>query len=140
MRKSLTTIIIACVAASFYQCSPSTDQKVSEARDAIGRDISKEKQDVVNDLGWLRDDINDRLDEVSIKIDEASDKSKDGLDEAKLNLMDQRAKVEKSLNEIDQSADASWDDIQQKARDTSNDVKVEFEKLSARIENALKGD
>ena len=125
MKKNLTTVIIACVAASFYQCSPSTDQKVAEARNAIGRDISKEKQDVVNDLRWLRDDINDRLDEVSIKIDDASDKSKDGLDEAKLNLMDQRAKVEKSLNEIDRAADARGDHNQQKDRDSSHDVKME---------------
>jgi len=140
MKERLTVLLIASVTVVFYQCTPSTDQKVAVAREAVERDISKEKQDVVNDLRWLRDDINDRLDEVSIKLETASDKSKEGLDEAKLNLIDQRAKIEKSLSEIDQAADAGWDDIQQNARDTSNEVKAEFEKLSGRIENALKGD
>ena len=109
----MTIVLLQVVTLTFYQCSPSTDQKVAEARDGIKRDISKEKQSVVNDLRWLRDDINDRLDEISIKLETASDKSKDELEEAKLNLLDQRAKVEKSLNEIDQSADDNWDEIQQ---------------------------
>ena len=140
MRKYLTTVIIACVAASFYQCTPSTDQKVAEAPNAIGRDISKEKQAVVKELRWLRDDINDRLDEILIKLETASGESKEDLQEAKLNLIDQRAKVEKSLRDASQPTDTNWDDIEQNARNTSDEVTADFEKLSGSIANALKDE
>jgi len=140
MTKILTIILIASAILVFDQCSSPTDQRITEARDAIGRDVSNEKQGVVNDLRWLKDDINDRLDEISIKLETASDKSKDGLEEAKLNLIDQRNKVEKVLEEIDQSANDSWDDIQKRCRKTSDDVNVEFIKVSGRIEDALKGE
>lgn len=140
MRRILTIILIASVTLTSYQCSPSTDKKVNVTSNVLRRDISREKHDVVNELRWLRDDINDRLDEVCIKLETAPDKTKKGLEEAKLALINQRAKVQKSLDEIDQTADASWDDTQQNARDTSNDVKAEFDKLSGRIEIALRGD
>jgi hypothetical protein len=105
MKRGLTITLIAIVTLTFYRCSPSTDQKVVEARDGIKRDINKERRDVVNDLRWLRDDINDRLDEIAMNMETASDKSKNELEEAKLNLTEYRTKVEKALSEIDQSAD-----------------------------------
>ena len=131
--KKILTILFVAAAGTIYQCSPASEQNGPEARAEISRGISKEKQTVVKDLRWLRDDINDRLDEISIKLETAPDESRDGLEEARLKLIDQLAKVDKSLNEVSQSKETSWDNIQRNARNTSDEVKAEFEKLSGRI-------
>ena len=141
MRQFFSFVIaVAASAATFYQCSPASEKKVEEAQEEIKRDIVREKQEVATELGALRDDINDRLDKISTKLETAGDKSKAELEEAKQNLEEQRTKIEKSLDEIDQATDSAWDDIQQRARKTGSDIKIEFQELGEKIDKALKGD
>lgn len=119
------------------QCSERTDRKVEEAQESVAQDIRDERDAIKKDLQSLRDDINDRLDDVSVKVDKASGNAKSQLEEAKQQLIVQRDKVEKRLDEIDKSSDDTWDDIQQGARNTADEVKVEFERVKENIKDKL---
>jgi hypothetical protein len=52
----------------------------------------------------------------------------------------QRDKVQNELDQITNSSDETWDDIQQSARNTAAEMKLEFEKLGERIDLALRDD
>jgi predicted nucleic acid-binding Zn-ribbon protein len=133
-------IMIALVAALAVQCSPSSEKKVEEAQNEIKRDIKKEKDEATKDLRELRDDINDKLDKISNKLDKASASAKQDLESSKESLIVQRTKIETALDNIDKAAENSWDDIQQAARNTASEVKVEFEAIRAKVDAALDHD
>jgi hypothetical protein len=52
-------------------------------------------------------------------------------------LTGQRAKLEKSLDKVEDSTEETWDDIKDGARNTFNDVKVEVQKLADKIDSSL---
>ena len=119
-------IIVITVASCFtlFNCSPSSERKVESTVNEIKRDIKNEKDDTAQSLRVLRDDINDKLDKISKKFDEASGNAKVELGVVKDLLIEQRAKTQKALDGIDNSSETTWDNIQQAARNTSNEVKI----------------
>ncbi len=121
------------------QCNSPSDNRVNDTQEEIVKDIKEEKAEVANDLRELRDDINNRLDKVSKELEKGKIESRKDLDEVKTNLTAQRDKVEKELDQITNSSDETWDDIQQSARNTAAEVKLEFQKLGERIDIALQG-
>lgn len=139
MNKIIYVAALACV-IGFTQCSRSTENSVAETQEEIVEDIKKEKAEVAQELRALRDDINDRLDRVSKKLEKGNIEAKEDLNVLKEQLTVQRDKVEKSLDNITNSSDETWDDIQQSSRNTAAEIKLEFQKLGERIDLALDGD
>lgn len=135
-------IYVAALAGTilFTQCSRSTENSVDETQEEIVEDIKKEKAEVAQDLRALRDDINNRLDKVSKKLEQGNIEAKEDLNNLKERLTAQRDKVEESLDNISNSSDETWDDIQQSSRNTAAEIKLEFQKLGERIDLALDGD
>ena len=136
----MSKIIIIAVAFCFalLRCSPSSEKKVETAVNEIKIDIKKEKDDTAQTLRALRDDINDKLDKISMEFDEARGNAKVELGEVKDLLIEQRSKAQKALDGIDNSSETTWDDIQQGAKNTSNEVKIACERMDERVTNALK--
>ena len=60
------------------------------------------------------------------------------LEDLKAKLTDHRKKVEDALDNIDRSSDQAWDDIQQGAKNTWSEMKVECERLNEKLDVALK--
>ena len=119
-------------------CSPSAEKKVAQTENEIVRDIKKEKQETTKDLQTLRDDINGKLDKISKKLEDANSVAQSDLESVKAILIDHRTKVEAALDLIDQSADDTWDNAQQAAKNTHNEVKLACEQISEQYDNALK--
>ncbi len=119
-------------------CSPSSEKKVSQAENEIVRDIKKEKQETTQDLQALRDDINTKLDKISKKLEDAKGTAQTELEAVKATLLDHRTKVESALDLIDQSADDTWDNAQQSAKNTHNEIKLACEQIAERFDNAVK--
>jgi DNA anti-recombination protein RmuC len=124
-------------AVTFMQCSPSTENKVDEAQEAVVEDIKDQKEEVAKDLRTLRDDINNKLDKVSKELEKGNIEAKEDLTTVKNRLTEQRDKVETALDQISNSSDETWDDLQQASRNTAAEVKLEFQKLGERIDLAL---
>jgi len=136
MRKII--IVAAATCFALLSCSPSSEKKVETAVNDIKRDIKKEKDDTAQTLRVLRDNINDKLDKISREFDQARGNAKVELGEVKDLLIEQRAKAKKVLDGIDNSSETTWDDIQQGAKNTSNEVKIAFERMDERVTNALR--
>jgi len=136
MRKIIIVATATCFA--LLSCSPSSEKKVETAVNDIKRDIKKEKDDTAQTLRVLRDNINDKLDKISREFDQARGNAKVELGEVKDLLIEQRAKAKKVLDGIDNSSETTWDDIQQGAKNTSNEVKIAFERMDERVTNALR--
>jgi DNA anti-recombination protein RmuC len=131
----LGAVLISTV--SFMQCSRSTENKVDDAQEAVVEDIKQQKEEVAKDLRTLRDDINNKLDKVSKELEKGNIDAKKDLNDVKENLIKQRDKVETALDQISNSSDETWDDIQQASRNTAAEIKLEFQKLGERIDLAL---
>ncbi len=119
-------------------CSPSSEKRVEKVENAIERDIKKEKEETIKDLQTLRDDINTKLDKISNKLEGANSVAQAELESVKVILLDHRSRIETSLDGIDKSADDSWDNIHQAAKNTLNEVKLDCEKLAERFDTAVK--
>lgn len=128
--------VLAC-SVLLVDCTPSSDKKVEKVENEIERDIKKEKDETIKELQTLRDDINAKLDKISTKLDGASATAQAELESVKTILLAHRTRVEESLNNIDGAADDSWDNIQQAAKNTSSEVKLECEKIAERFDNAI---
>lgn len=135
--RPLTNLFLLVLTTLMFQCSPSGEKKVEETKEEIKRDIKKEKEETAEDLRDLRDAINDKLDKISKKLDQASADSKAGLEATKETLINQRTKVENALKDIDDSAEDTWDDIQQSARNTADQVKIEFQQAREKLDDIL---
>jgi len=118
-------------------CSPSPDTKVKNMENEIESNIKKEKAETIQNLQTLRDDINSRLDIISNKMEDANSASQSELESIKKILMEHRTKVLTALDNIDHSTVDSWDNIEQAAKTTSSEVRLEFEKVTERLDNAL---
>lgn len=135
-------ILVAALASvvTLIQCNRSTENKVEETQEEIVDNIQEEKAEVAKDLRALRDDINNRLDKISKKLETGNIEAREDLSNVKERLTEQRDKVQKALDEISNSSDETWDDIQQASRNTAAEVKLEFQKLRERIDLALGDD
>ena len=133
----LLIAIVSAESLTFCGCSSSTEKKVDEAGEAIQGDIQKEKEDIATELRALRDGINDRVDKITLALETAKSGSIQQLEETKSDLLVQRDKVENALDEIDKTADDTWDDIQSRTQETANEVKVDFQRLAARVDSVL---
>ncbi len=133
-------IMFALLAGSVMltNCTPSSEKRVDQAANEIERDIKKEKEETAKDLRTLRDDINTKLDKISKKLEDANSASQAELESVKQILIDHRTKVEEAINQIDQSADSTWDDAQQAAKNTYSEVKLGCEQIAERFDNAVK--
>ena len=129
--------VLSC-SVMMMSCSPSSEKRVAQTESEIVRDIKKEKQETTKDLQSLRDDINSKLDKISKKLEDANSAAQSELESVKAILIDHRTKVEVALDLIDHSADDTWDNAQQSAKNTQNEVKLACEKISERYDNALK--
>lgn len=136
----MRNLTFTAIAASLLliNCSPSSERKVENAESEIRRDIKKEKDITAQTLRVLRNNINDTLDKISRKFDDASGNAKVELGDVKDLLIVERTKVQKALDAIDESSDTTWDDNQQAAKNTSNEVKITCERMDERIVNAIK--
>lgn len=134
--KVLMLGMIAC-SIVLTNCSPSTEKRVDQAANEIERDIKKEKEETAKDLRDLRDDINVKLDKISKKLEDAKGTSQTELESVKVILVDHRTKIQKAIDQIDQSADSTWDDAQQAAKNTYSEVKLGCEQIGERFDNAL---
>jgi predicted nucleic acid-binding Zn-ribbon protein len=132
-------MLVAALASAviFTQCTRTSENNVDETQEAIVEDIKKEKAEVAQELRELRDDINNRLDKVSKELEKGKIDAREDLESVKKQLTVQRDKVEKSLDEISNSSDETWDDIQQASRNTAAEIKLEFQKLREKIDLAL---
>ncbi len=132
-------MLVATLASAviFTQCTRTSENNVDATQEAIVDDIKKEKAEVAQELRELRDDINNRLDKVSKELEKGKIDAREDLESVKKQLTVQRDKVEKSLDEISNSSDETWDDIQQASRNTAAEIKLEFQKLRERIDLAL---
>jgi DNA-binding transcriptional MerR regulator len=135
-----TILVIAVVGCSIMlvNCSPSSEKKVEKVENEIEHDIKKEKDETVKDLQTLRDDLNTKLDKITKKLDGANATAQAELESVKEILIAHRTRVEEALSNLDNAADDSLDNIQQAAKNTSNEVKVECEKIAERFDNAVK--
>jgi tetrahydromethanopterin S-methyltransferase subunit G len=138
MKRIVYMVALACSAAVFYQCSPSSKEKTEQAQEEVKKDINKDKEEITKNLQSIRDDINARLDKITVKLDNAKVNSKAQLEEAKESLTQQRERVEKSLDEIDKASETAWGDIQQRAHNTADDAKIELQRWGDKIDAALK--
>lgn len=138
MKNKIVILAILASSALMFNCAPSSERKVEKAENEIARDIKKEKDETVKELQTLRDDINDKLDKITKKLDGASVSAKTELESVKAVLLAHRTRVEEALVEIDGAADNSWDNIQQAAKNTSSEVKIECERIAERFDNAVK--
>jgi predicted nucleic acid-binding Zn-ribbon protein len=137
MKKMILVAVVAATFLAFQGCSPTTERKVDDAAESMKRDIQKEKEDITNELRAVRDDIDDRLDRISLELETAKDNSAKQLDATKENLIEQREKVERALDGIDKSANDTWDDVRSRTRETTKEVKGDFERLAASVDSVL---
>lgn len=138
MNKLILGAVLAS-AVTLMQCSRSTENKVDDAQEAIVEDIKDQKEEVAKDLRTLRDDINTKLDKISKELEKGDIEAKEDLNNVKDRLTEQRDKVQIALDQISNSSDETWDDIQQASRNTAAEIKLEFQKLGERIDLALEG-
>jgi hypothetical protein len=138
MNKGIIVLTVMGCSVMMINCKPSADQKVAQTENEIVRDIKKEKQETTKDLQNLRDDINAKLDKISKKLEDGNSAIESELESVKAVLVDHRTKVEVALDLIDHSADDTWDNAQQSAKNTHNEVKLACEQISERYDNALK--
>jgi hypothetical protein len=138
MKKGIIVLAVMGCSVMMINCTRSSEQKVAQVEKEIVRDITKEKQETTKDLQTLRDDINAKLDKISKKLEGANGVVKSELESVKAILIEHRSKVEVALDLIDHSADDTWDNAQQSAKNTQNEVKLACEKISERYDNALK--
>jgi hypothetical protein len=138
MKKGIMVLAVMGYSVMMISCSRSADQKVAQTENEIVRDIKNEKQETTKELQTLRDDINAKLDKISKKLEDANSAAQSELESVKAILIDHRTKVEVALDLIDHSADDTWDNAQQSAKNTHNEVKIACEQISERYDNALK--
>jgi len=137
MKKQL--LVFALIVSSILtNCSPSSEKRVEEAENKIERGIKDEKEEITKDLQNLRNDINDKLDRISKELEDANGSAQAELESVKSILLEHRTRVESALNLIDQSADDSFDNAQQEAKNTYSEVKLGCEQLKDRYDNAVK--
>jgi hypothetical protein len=138
MKKGIMVLTVLSCSVVMISCSPSSEKKVAQTENEIERDIKKEKQETTKDLQTLRDDINTKLDKISKELENANAAAQSELESVKAILIDHRTKVEVALDLIDHSADDTWDNAQQAAKNTHNEVKLACEQIAERYDNALK--
>lgn len=138
MKKGIIAFALMSCGMMMINCSPSSEKKVAQTENEIVRDIKKEKQETTKDLQTLRDDINTKLDKISKKLEDANGAAQTELESVKATLLDHRTKVEAALDLIDQSADDTWDNAQQSAKNTHNEIKLACEQIAERFDNAVK--
>jgi len=138
MRKGIIVLVVMSCSVMVINCSKSADQKVAQTENEIARDIKKEKQETTKELQTLRDDINSKLDKISKKLEDTNSAARSELESVKAILIDHRTKVEVALDLIDHSAEDTWDNAQQSAKNTHNEVKLACDQISERYDNALK--
>jgi DNA anti-recombination protein RmuC len=139
MKTLIWSVAIASTLA-MTQCTNSSENRVNDTQEEIVEDIKSEKAEIAMDLRQIRYYKHDRLDKVSKELEKGEVDARKDLDDLKDRLTKQRDKVEKELDQITNSSDETWDDIQQSARNTAGEMKLEFEKLGERIDVALRGD
>lgn len=138
MKNKLVIFALLAGSITLTNCSPSSEKRVEKAANEIVRDIKQEKEETAKDLRTLRDDINAKLDKISKKLEDANATSKTELESVKQILIDHRTKVETAIEQIDQSADSTWDNAQQAAKNTYSEVKLGCEQIGERFDNAVK--
>ena len=109
-----------------------TDVEISgneEAADGLDN-LEKERRKLSQDLRELRDEINEEIEEIDKTMEKTGNDSKITLRRRQEELTGHRTKIEKTIDDVENSSEETWAEIKRGAKNTFNDVRNEFQQIS----------
>ena len=113
------------------------DESAPRAEVAKTRDIELEKRNVAENLRDWSDNIDRRIKAIDAKVGKANRKTAASLRELQDRLKKEKARVDKSLKDIERSSEKSWDDVRKHSNEILTEAKIEAQKIEERIEDLI---
>lgn len=150
--KAIYPMGVAVVALLIAGCEPRTEQEgryeappeikteevereVGQAVDATKRYAAENKDEFVAAMDRKLEQLDDEIDRLGEKAENLAGEAKVEAKQALDNLRVQRAKLDKSLQELKDSSRETWSDVKSGFESAMNELEKSYENLKTRFSN-----
>ena len=131
-------VMLTGLLISLSQCSRERDTRRDEQ---VADDFQQQKTELKKDLRNLRDDINRELEKIDLKLKQGSNNNdRVELEKANRDLTQERSRLDRTLEDIENASADTWADVKVAARKTSREVETAFRQMGDKLEAMFQDD